>query len=1147
MKKIWNTKRPLCRILSMVMTMAMTITLLSGCGAAGGTQKSSNTKIQAELPQELRDEIRSQSSLLADASGQVEETIGRLREATDQEAASKAEETIQELADWLSELEQQTADWFAAQKKAETSLSKNTKEVLEERNRAFEKQLSDSREQAEGLLAEIEEALEAGETEKAQEQTVRLEDLLVQKEEPKTYGESLPGEAEVHEPEEEELSSAEESVAEAEKAEPESLSEEELSALLVTEGDTELTEAVKKKAEELGTPLAVYNYLKNNIGYEFYYGSRKGAAGTLDAMGGNDLDQASLLIAMLRHLGMEAEYVRGTIYLTEEQAVSLTGADNIIHASDVLAAAGTPVTRLTLDGEVVQLSMEHVWVRAHIPYTDYRGAGNASGDKVWIDLDTGIKDYEAVTNIYDTLDEEGFSEQIQGITESGDTTGIESLLSEWEERLESEDLSDTYARKRIIKQEEVSYLPLSLQYETAGETETFAQTDIRDKDTITFSVAGQSLGTYTSSELAEKDILLSFRPAGDADVEILDAYDSIFDVPAYSVCLKPVLLINGKVEAQGEDMGATLGTSQTFTMTLHSGGEDTVVDNPVTTGSMYAVTMDSQNITASELQNIYDEVAALKDSVTEENVYSEEYLGKLLNLAGKLYFAQVDIADTVAAEIYDVSNTRSLSEGITGYEVRTSSVYGQITSLSEGSLYIDVDTDSHSVVSLRGDSDVSREYFMSTGMISSLYESTVWEEITGEESVSTISILAKASEENIDILLISKDNLSKEIEKLNTDSTTKRSIINAVNSGMIVTVPTENVTIGDWSGTGYIVTNPETGAGAYMISGGLNGGSVVVPASLTFLAGLIYTIIELVGLFASVIGIVHLLLGGSIILASILLIMTCVAMIVVVKRYVDWELKYTDFLLDGNIEAALEMMYGFANDVETDAKITAVFGSVLALLRYTEWKYGIDIGKEINKILRKYTSSKIQNIINSHGVTVEAFSELLQYDRQLTKEEKELVDAVRNEIGEIPKEGTKMTKVIPQTDIEAYLKGEYTSVRGFVSEAEFSEKLRTLEEVYEGNRLDYENTAFSLSDDIYGKITYSYNRETEIEVPRYEATSANYPYTGKGFTASKNVILPEWQQIGQNFAENDLLEVFDSKTGNVISTYRFEGGMWVEQ
>ncbi|MCI8510304.1 MAG: transglutaminase, partial [Lachnospiraceae bacterium] len=108
----------------------------------------------------------------------------------------------------------------------------------------------------------------------------------------------------------------------------------------------------------------------------------------------------------------------------------------------------------------------------------------------------------------------------------------------------------------------------------------------------------------------------------------------------------------------------------------------------------------------------------------------------------------------MAADTYDVSVTRSLSEGITGYEVRTSSLYGRVTSLSEGSLYIDVDTDSHSVVSLNGEEDASKEYMFSTGIMSSLYESTVWEELTGNESVSTISILNTAREEGIDILLL---------------------------------------------------------------------------------------------------------------------------------------------------------------------------------------------------------------------------------------------------------------------------------------------------------------------------------------------------------------------------------------------------------
>lgn len=48
------------------------------------------------------------------------------------------------------------------------------------------------------------------------------------------------------------------------------------------------------------------------------------------------------------------------------------------------------------------------------------------------------------------------------------------------------------------------------------------------------------------------------------------------------------------------------------------------------------------------------------------------------------------------------------------------------------------------------------------------------------------------------------------------------------------------MTIGSWSGTGYMVIDPETGAGAYMISGGLCGGSTVEAIYSMFLVSQLY-------------------------------------------------------------------------------------------------------------------------------------------------------------------------------------------------------------------------------------------------------------------------------------------------------------------
>jgi hypothetical protein len=45
----------------------------------------------------------------------------------------------------------------------------------------------------------------------------------------------------------------------------------------------------------------------------------------------------------------------------------------------------------------------------------------------------------------------------------------------------------------------------------------------------------------------------------------------------------------------------------------------------------------------------------------------------------------------------------------------------------------------------------------------------------------------------------------------------------AVATGKVALVSQQEVTVGPWTGVGYIILDPETGAGAYQISGGANG------------------------------------------------------------------------------------------------------------------------------------------------------------------------------------------------------------------------------------------------------------------------------------------------------------------------------------
>ena len=59
----------------------------------------------------------------------------------------------------------------------------------------------------------------------------------------------------------------------------------------------------------LGKATAIFNYVRDNIGYSFYYNSEEGAVGALEAKTANCCDTSNLLVALERAAGIPARYV----------------------------------------------------------------------------------------------------------------------------------------------------------------------------------------------------------------------------------------------------------------------------------------------------------------------------------------------------------------------------------------------------------------------------------------------------------------------------------------------------------------------------------------------------------------------------------------------------------------------------------------------------------------------------------------------------------------------------------------------------------------------------------------------------------------------------------------------------------------------
>ncbi|MEM1223526.1 MAG: polymorphic toxin type 10 domain-containing protein [Verrucomicrobiota bacterium] len=87
-------------------------------------------------------------------------------------------------------------------------------------------------------------------------------------------------------------------------------------------------------------PLLIFEYCRNHISYEHYFGSKKGATLTLLEGSGNSFDTAALMVALLRASGVTANYVYGPRYYTAEQMADQLG---LWHYGD----SGMPYPHLT--------------------------------------------------------------------------------------------------------------------------------------------------------------------------------------------------------------------------------------------------------------------------------------------------------------------------------------------------------------------------------------------------------------------------------------------------------------------------------------------------------------------------------------------------------------------------------------------------------------------------------------------------------------------------------------------------------------------------------------------------------------------------------------------------------------------------------
>ena len=208
-----------------------------------------------------------------------------------------------------------------------------------------------------------------------------------------------------------------------------------------------------------------------------------------------------------------------------------------------------------------------------------------------------------------------------------------------------------------------------------------------------------------------------------------------------------------------------------------------------------------------------------------QRIKQDDIAGEVLYATALTYFSELDSFNEIISKNTRTYVIRHPSEAIVTATLQTSYLFWSPYYVKSKGMNIDVDRDIYSAFSIDGTRANEKAFMMSSGTIGSALEHAIFEQLYNVSSVSTIKILNVASTQGIPIFSINRSNVGEVLPKLELSPSVKDAIINAVNSGKVVIAPQREITHYNWTGAGWIVLDPETGAGAYMISGGLAGGS----------------------------------------------------------------------------------------------------------------------------------------------------------------------------------------------------------------------------------------------------------------------------------------------------------------------------------
>lgn len=541
-------------------------------------------------------------------------------------------------------------------------------------------------------------------------------------------------------------------------------------------------------------PQQIYVYIHNNIDYVPYFGSLKGATLTYLDGSGNDFDQASLMIALLRASGYTAEYVYCQVTIPGAQVANWLGVDQNFDAiSRVIAYGGIP-GEVETDGTA---TLDRVWVKVNINGVDQY-------------FDPAFKPYSYTSkiNIGQAIgyDQNGFiSEATAGATIGADyvqnlnEANIRNRLNAYSSNLIGL-IRNHYANrdiKEIIGGREI--VPNDTTQHSATLVEPWPEIPHEYTTTLQIQHAGIDYTIYTP-DLGGKRLTLTYS-AGDHH---------------------PELRLDGSLVASGA--GTAAGSKLDLTITVdhpYSGLNGTYADQPATykveSGRSYAIVYNLAGAGDALIQQRQKQLDSYRAQGLSNT--SEAVLGETMNLMGITYLKEGYLANRLISALADTVITQHHAVGLIAQE--------------EG-YYIDVRNINLSLMSKHFTAADEQAHLRTAALIYSAFEHGMLEQLMGSDkpSVSTVKLFQLANSTRIKVFSVNSSNYATgpspirpqlvyySLEDL--DDFQSR-----VNDGFDLILPQNGqLVLNQWKGQGYVSKKvlPDWQQFEMGIGGGYSGG-----------------------------------------------------------------------------------------------------------------------------------------------------------------------------------------------------------------------------------------------------------------------------------------------------------------------------------